>query len=215
MTVQAIQKTTPENRAAFVDRAGTADGKESLKRTMSLFLRVSRSKTASLFFWKCSRIATSVFVAGENRKTRFGKMINLAMRSAVVSAVSLSVLSACTTTNRAAGTGGLLSRSSATSTPYIASLQGGIIARSGLKFERNDLQRALEAEYKALEAAPGGQPVAWSGDDGKGQVVAAAPYQVGGQNCRQYTHTITADSRETKVRGTACRNADGSWTPLT
>lgn len=190
-------------------------GAELLKRTISLFLRVSSRKTVSHFFWKCSKMLKSVFVAGENRKTRFGKMINLAMRSAVVSAVSLSVLSGCTTTNRAAGSGGLLGRSSASSTPYIASLQGGIVARSGVKFERNDLQRALEAEYKALEAAPGGQPVMWSGDEGKGQVVAAAPYQVGGQNCRQYTHTITADNRETKVRGTACRNADGSWTPLT
>ena len=84
-----------------------------------------------------------------------------------------------------------------------------------MKDESKDLQRAVEAECKALEAAPGGEHGTWSGDDGKGQVVAAAPYQVGGQNCRQYTHTITADSRETKVRGTACRNADGSWTPLT
>lgn len=209
----------PKNQSAYcvlmIGRNVFNTGAESLKRTMSLFLRVSLRKTVSHFFWKCSKMVKSVFMASKNRKARFGKMINLAMRSAVVSAVSLSVLSGCTTTNRGAGSGGLLSRSPATSTPYIASLQGGIVARSGVKFERNDLQRALEAEYKALEAAPGGQPVTWTGDEGKGQVVAAAPYQVGGQNCRQYTHTITADSRETKVRGTACRNADGSWTPLT
>lgn len=214
MTEQARRQNNRKNCEIVDGRAMFTLGRESLKRTISLFLRVSLRKTASLFFWKCSRIGDSVFVASENRKTRFGKMINLAMRSAVVSAVSLSVLSACTTTNRAAGSGGLLSRTT-TSAPYIASLQGGIVARSGVKFERNDLQRALEAEYKALEASPGGQPVSWNGDDGKGQVVASAPYQVGGQNCRQYTHTITADSRETKVRGTACRNADGSWTPLT
>jgi surface antigen len=45
-------------------------------------------------------------------------------------------------------------------------------------------------------------------------VVAAAPYQVGSQNCRQYTHTITVDGKDTVSRGSACRNNDGSWSPL-
>jgi surface antigen len=45
-------------------------------------------------------------------------------------------------------------------------------------------------------------------------VIAAAPYQVGSQNCRQYTHTVTSDGHEVKARGAACRNKDGTWTPL-
>lgn len=89
-----------------------------------------------------------------------------------------------------------------------------MISRSGLQVNASDKQRALEAEYRALEASPGGQPVSWSGDGIKGEVVAAAPFQVGAQNCRQYTHSIAANGRDVKVRGTACRNADGSWTPL-
>jgi surface antigen len=142
-------------------------------------------------------------------------MYSLISRAAVVSVVSLLVLSGCATNGRSS-VGGLMSRNTTpASTPYIASLQGGIVARSGATLQRNDLQRALEAEYRALEAAPGGQPVTWSGDEGRGQVVAAAPYQVGTQNCRQYTHTLTVDGRETKVRGAACRNRDGTWTPLT
>ena len=142
---------------------------------------------------------------------------SVAGRSTLLSVLVLSILSGCTTGNRpGTSAGGLLGRASAPSTtPYIASLQGGIVARSGVTLERNDLQRALEAEYRALEGARGGQPVAWTGDNGRGQVVAAAPYQVGNQNCRQYNHTLTVDGRETKVRGTACRNTDGTWTPLT
>ncbi|RVL10855.1 hypothetical protein CN147_33640, partial [Sinorhizobium meliloti] len=71
------------------------------------------------------------------------------------------------------------------------------------------------AEYRALEAAPCGQPVAWQGRGVSGSVVAAAPYQVGSQNCRQYSHTVTVKSQQTTARGAACRNSDGSWTPLT
>jgi len=99
-------------------------------------------------------------------------------------------------------------------TPFIASLEGGIVARTGVELSDSDRQRALEAEYRALEAAPGGQPVVWSGRGVSGQVVAAAPYQVGSQNCRQYTHTVTAEGKQTQARGAACRNPDGSWTPL-
>ncbi|MDX3927430.1 MAG: hypothetical protein QHC90_16695 [Shinella sp.] len=98
---------------------------------------------------------------------------------------------------------------------YISSLQGGLISRNtAASLSSADRQRALEAEYRALEAAPGGQPVVWEGRGVKGSVVAAAPYQVGSQNCRQYSHTVTAGSRETVSRGAACRNDDGTWTPL-
>ncbi|OJF97389.1 hypothetical protein AX761_15045 [Rhizobium sp. 58] len=101
------------------------------------------------------------------------------------------------------------------SAPLIAALDGGVIGRdAGLAIGRADRQRALEAEYRALEAAPGGQPVVWEGSAVSGSVVAAAPYQVGSQNCRQYSHTVTIKGKQSVERGAACRNADGSWTPL-
>lgn len=104
----------------------------------------------------------------------------------------------------------------ASSTNYIAALQGGVIGRlADLDIGSSDRQRALEAEYSALEAAPGGQPVTWAGRGVNGSVVAAAPYQVGSQNCRQYSHTVTIKSQAKTARGAACRNPDGSWTPLT
>ncbi len=98
---------------------------------------------------------------------------------------------------------------------YIAALQGGLVSRNtAAQLSKADMQRALEAEYRALEAAPGGQPVVWQGQGVSGSVVAAAPYQVGSQNCRQYSHTLTSNGRDTATRGAACRNAEGAWEPL-
>ncbi|WP_420376976.1 hypothetical protein [Rhizobium skierniewicense] len=147
-------------------------------------------------------------------KTGFAGINSNLIRPAVLSLVCLSVLSSCTTSNTRASGGGLLGRGGASSTPYISSLQGGIVGRSGLQLDRGDLNRALEAEYRALETAPGGQAVVWGSGDTRGEVVANAPYQVGNQNCRQYTHDLTVDGKQAKVRGAACRNTDGTWTPL-
>lgn len=114
-----------------------------------------------------------------------------------------------------AGLGSTATRA-VSSTTYIAALQGGVIGRlADLDIGTSDRQRALEAEYRALEAAPGGQPVTWNGRGVSGSVVAAAPYQVGSQNCRQYSHTVTVKAQAKTARGAACRNPDGSWTPLT
>ncbi|MCF3642589.1 hypothetical protein LXM94_21695 [Rhizobium sp. TRM95111] len=102
------------------------------------------------------------------------------------------------------------------SAAFISALEGGLVSRNkAVELSNADRQRALEAEYRALEAAPGGQPVAWEGRGVTGSVVAAAPYQVGSQNCRQYSHTVNAAGRETVSRGAACRNSNGTWTPLT
>lgn len=143
-------------------------------------------------------------------------MRSMVSRPVLLSILCVSVLSACTTTGtRTGGGGGLLGRSAQSATPFLANLQGGIVGRSGVQLGRADQTKALEAEYRALETAPVGTPVSWTGDDVSGQVVANAPYQVGNQNCRQYSHTLTVDGKETRVRGAACRNADGSWSPLT
>lgn len=99
---------------------------------------------------------------------------------------------------------------------YLQALKGGLVARMGtIKISKSDRARALEAEYKALETAPGGQKVLWAGDDSRGEIMAASPYQVGSQNCRQYSHAISIDGSAPLVaRGAACRNTNGSWTPL-
>ncbi|WP_137132766.1 hypothetical protein [Rhizobium sp. FY34] len=132
---------------------------------------------------------------------------------AVSPLLSAAFLAGCTTTG--GGPSGGIFTARAPATPYIAALQGGIVGRTGVDISTSDRQRALEAEYQALEATAVGQPVAWSGRNAKGEVVAAAPYQVGSQNCRQYSHTLSAGGPDVKARGVACRNADGTWSPLT
>ena len=92
----------------------------------------------------------------------------------------------------------------------------GLIGRAAPDLGRADLRRALEAEYRALEYSSAGQVVPWSGGSAglRGEVVAYQPYRVGSQDCRQYAHSVYAAATPQTVRGTACRNADGSWSPL-
>ncbi|MFN7012603.1 hypothetical protein [Rhizobium arsenicireducens] len=135
-------------------------------------------------------------------------------RGAAAMALAALVLSACTTSG-GSQSGAVTSGRSNSSALYISALQGGIVSRAAVKLTNSELQRALEAEYRALEAAPGFQPVAWTGQNVSGQVVAAAPYQVGQQNCRQYLHTLSVKGRQIEARGAACRNPNGTWTPLT
>lgn len=99
----------------------------------------------------------------------------------------------------------------------VEAMGGGLIGgQLGSTLDNRERRRALEAEYRALEYTPAGQSVAWGrkGTSIQGEVVAGSPYRVGSQNCRQYTHTVQTSGRSQTARGTACRNADGSWTPL-
>lgn len=105
----------------------------------------------------------------------------------------------------------------AESSSILAALNGGILPQKAAgRLTGPDRLRALEAEYEALEKAPLGQVIAWKSQSGgtAGQVSAGTPYQVGQQNCRQYTHTATIQGTPVKGQGAACRNEDGSWTPL-
>ncbi|MBS3650787.1 hypothetical protein KEU06_19430 [Pseudaminobacter sp. 19-2017] len=98
-----------------------------------------------------------------------------------------------------------------------ARMVGGLITGSlGEGFGSGDRKKALEAEYRALEYTPSGQAVTWSGDRAgrSGDVVAAQPYRVGSQDCRQYTHRVVINGTTRTARGTACRNVDGSWATL-
>lgn len=100
----------------------------------------------------------------------------------------------------------------------LAALDGGLVGRSDVpRLSRADRISALQSEYRALEYTAPGDLVTWQGRAGSlgGQVVASQPYRVGSQDCRQYAHTISASSgAPAVVRGTACRNEDGSWSLL-
>jgi surface antigen len=128
-----------------------------------------------------------------------------------VAIAALLALAGCTTTG-----GGAPSQPEPT--PVVKGMAGGLVDGAvGKGLSRADKRLALDAEYRALEYTQGGKPVSWKSASGDvtGDVVAAQPYRVGSQDCRQYTHTIFSDGDTQSARGTACRNPDGSWTPLT
>jgi len=114
--------------------------------------------------------------------------------------------------------GGALSLGpTASQTPAKGIVGGALLINSlGVELSRREQLAALEAEYKALETAPAGEPVRWSDarSGRSGTVTAAQPYRVGSQDCRPYSHLVEEGGRARSVRGTACRNLDGSWTLL-
>nr|WP_115733917.1 hypothetical protein [Aminobacter aminovorans] len=145
------------------------------------------------------------------------------MRFRVALVAALLAGSGCTTTSLSSG-GGVVpalgggddGSSGKVATRIINAMDGGLIGGTiGNGLNSDDRRKALEAEYRALEYGQGGQAVAWKGDGRSGEVVAAQPYRVGSQDCRQYSQTVFTTGTPLVARGTACRNADGSWTPLT
>lgn len=100
----------------------------------------------------------------------------------------------------------------------ISGIVGSGLLMSGLgaDLSRSEKIAALDAEYKALETSMAGEAVIWRDEkSGRGgTVIAAQPYRVGSQDCRPFTHMIEDNGQSRSVRGTACRNKDGSWTLL-
>ena len=94
---------------------------------------------------------------------------------------------------------------------------GGVLGNAiGASLDARDRQRAYAAQMQALETGSSGAPVSWRNpDSGRyGTVVPGPAYVQNGMNCRQYTHTIYIDGRPQTARGTACRNSDGGWNPV-
>jgi surface antigen len=101
-----------------------------------------------------------------------------------------------------------------TSAELLEPLRGGLIGGSlGAALSAAEKQRGLIAEYQALETSFGQTPVVWvDGRTGNGgEVVAGAPYRVGQQDCRPFTHKLTVKNAVTNATGSACRQANGSW----
>lgn len=98
-----------------------------------------------------------------------------------------------------------------------AGITGGVLGGAiGTALDERDRQRAFAAEVQALEYGEAGIPVGWRGEGPKryGTVVPGAPYQTRGAKCRDYSHSIYIDGRPQIARGTACRNPDGTWSPV-
>ncbi len=135
------------------------------------------------------------------------------MRAKMVLGVAALMASGCTTTSLPVG-----NEQGVVKASIMDAMNGGLIGGDiGDGLSGRERRIALEAEYRALEYTPGGQSVPWRAErsDHSGEVIPAQPYKVGSQDCRQYVHRVVVDGSERQARGTACRNPDGSWTPLT
>src|SRR5262245_8685784 len=99
----------------------------------------------------------------------------------------------------------------------IGAAAGGLIGGAiGASMDEQDRQAAYAAEMQALEGGAPGAPVGWRSDHTEyyGTIVPGPYYQRGALRCREYSHTIYVRGRPEIARGTACRNPDGSWSPV-
>jgi surface antigen len=96
----------------------------------------------------------------------------------------------------------------------LGAVVGGIVGSEiGKALDDNDRRVAAEAELAALERGNSGVAQPWRNPDSGhyGMVVPGKPYKRSAQDCRDYTHTIYIDAKPQTMRGTACRNPDGTW----
>lgn len=94
---------------------------------------------------------------------------------------------------------------------------GGIVGSEiGRSMDEEDRRYAQEAEYEAFERGQSGEVRHWRNpSNGRyGEVVPSRPYKRNAMDCRDYTHKIYVDGRPQSMRGTACRNPDGTWSSV-
>jgi surface antigen len=78
---------------------------------------------------------------------------------------------------------------------------------------RTSQTQASAAQFNALQFGRVGAPRNWTGDNGASGQVTVGPYiRVNLIDCRDFTHQVTVSGTSYSRKGTACREADGSWT---
>ena len=95
---------------------------------------------------------------------------------------------------------------------------GGIVGSEiGRSLDRVDRKYAQRAALDALENGRSGEPTEWRNPDSgrHGTITPSYPYLRRKKNCRDYVHKIYIDGHQQALRGTACRNLDGTWSNIT
>lgn len=93
-------------------------------------------------------------------------------------------------------------------------LIGGFLGNQlGARMDEADQRYYYGAQYQALDT---GAPQQWRNpQSGYYGDVQPGPVQlVNSRQCRDYTSTIYIDGQPQTARGTACRNPDGTWSPV-
>nr|CAX83991.1 17 kDa surface antigen precursor [uncultured bacterium] len=83
----------------------------------------------------------------------------------------------------------------------------------GKSLDRADQASLSRTTHSALESAPTGSPMSWNNPDSghAGTVVPTSTYYRGNTPCRDFTSTVTIDGRNEPMKGSACRDPDGTW----
>ncbi len=90
-----------------------------------------------------------------------------------------------------------------------AFVDAGVIGR----LTTRDKSEAASAQYNALTFGRPGAPRTWSGDKGvTGQVTVGPFVRVNNIDCRDFTHAVTLSGGTFTKKGTACKDASGTWT---
>lgn len=114
-------------------------------------------------------------------------------------------------------TGGSPPPSPAFTAPPPGTITAGVVgATIGFTLSGPDGQRALSAEYRALQEGVAGVPVLWQGSTNAvyGEVIPGPRYTINEYECRDYAHTIYVNGVREAGRGTSCRTGSGPWTPV-
>lgn len=111
--------------------------------------------------------------------------------------------------------GGLLGAQVGSGTGQLAAIAAGALLGAylggnvGRSMDEVDRMKA----HRTLEGTPTGQSTAWRNPDTghRYEVTPTRTYEESGRPCRDYTTEAWIDGRRETVRGTACREPDGTW----
>lgn len=91
---------------------------------------------------------------------------------------------------------------------------GGVIGnRVGANMDEVSRARYFDAQARAFDS---GSTQEWYNEErgDRGRISAGREYYQGGRTCRPYDSEVYISGRGETMRGTACRNPDGTWSPV-
>jgi surface antigen len=94
---------------------------------------------------------------------------------------------------------------------------GGLLGNQiGQDLDCQDQQYHYDTTQNALETQKVGQASTWTNPDTghSGEVMPTKTYSLEGQPCRDFKQTIYINGEAEEINGTACRQDDGSWKPI-
>jgi surface antigen len=101
----------------------------------------------------------------------------------------------------------------ATPAATLSDLGSYVDAAALAKLSSKSKSEASAAQFNALQFGRVGAPRLWTGDNGASGQVTVGPFlRVNLIDCRDFTHTVTISGTSFVHKGTACREADGTWT---